>query len=122
MARLVRRLNRSLQRILGHFLGFEKGEFIVKKGKHEVKVPINICASTVWIKAEESVFDGCGQAPVNKVGYRLLHKEIVFFVEAATEYCKVEWYATEGHGDRDKWDRRERHRKGRKGRQNRKHR
>jgi len=82
MAGLIRRINKNavnklgniFTKIIGTFLGFEKGQFVVAHGKHEITVPLKICTSRVWVSVDASIIDGCAQAPVNKIGYRILNK------------------------------------------------
>ncbi len=98
------KIGEVFQRIIGSYLGIEQGRFTVAAGNHEITVPLKINTSKVWAYIEEGIIDGCAQVPVNKIGYRLLHKKIVFFVDAQTD-TKVQWYATESPNDESRWGR-----------------
>jgi hypothetical protein len=50
MAGLIRRINRGIinkigdvfSKLVGDFVNFEKGQFVVKHGHHEITVPISL--------------------------------------------------------------------------------
>lgn len=113
MAGFLRRFNRNLtnrigkafNKIVGSFLGFDQGVFVVKHGKHEISVPLKICTNRVWISIDQNRIDGCAQNPVDYVGYRLFRDKVTFFIDVQSEQCRVSWFANEDHGDRNRWDR-----------------
>ena len=104
--RLASKLGRVLTNIVGSlFRGVDKGWFTVKHGTHEITVPLNVCPKKIWVSIVDDRIDGCGQSPINYIGYRLFGDQVIFYITVNSEQCKVSWFANEARGDREYWDR-----------------
>jgi len=94
MSGVINQINNVLTRFIGRIIGFQSGGFVLGHGEHKFIVDLNICPKKVWVNTEETVADGCGHIPVNKVGCTYLPNRIVFEAIIETDTCKVEWFAT----------------------------
>ena len=95
MGIIVNKVSNVLVKFIGKFAGFESGDFDLAAGNHKFIVETEINPSKVWISTDETVIDGCGNIPVNKVGCTCLGKQLIFEANIETSTCKVYWFATE---------------------------
>ncbi len=72
---------------------YDDGHFHLKHGSHHVVVPTKFSPETVFVSLSEEVYDGCGNAPINKIGWSVLDNAIAFDADVNTDRCKVEWLA-----------------------------
>jgi hypothetical protein len=93
MGQIVSRVNNNLAKFFGRMIGFETGEFELSRGNHKFVVTTEIDPEKVWTSTEESVADGCGNIPVNKIGCTLIKNQLIFEAEIETDSCKISWLA-----------------------------
>lgn len=90
---IVKRRDNLLIDIFGKFLGFDFGVFTLSHGSHTIFVPTKISVTSVWTKVLDIGTDGCGQCPINEVGYQIHDKGISFKVDINTDKAVIEWFA-----------------------------
>ena len=95
MGGVVNKVSNVLVKFIGKFAGFESGEFELSAGSHKFMVETDIVPQKVWISTDETVIDGCGNIPVNKVGCTCIEKQLVFEANIETSICKIYWFAIE---------------------------
>lgn len=117
MGHLINQISFVLHKFFGRLREVESGSFTLGTGYHVVTVPFKIRANAIWVSiSEDGVMDGCGQIPINTVGYYLgkkkpknineidddedeieyedvHHPQATFYVTVATERCRVNWFA-----------------------------
>lgn len=117
MGQFINQISHVLHKFFGRLRQVDSGSFILGTGYHVVTVPFRIRATHVWVSiSEDGVMDGCGQIPINSIGYYLgkkkpkKHQEIddeeddieyedtptpqvTFYVNVETASCKVNWFA-----------------------------
>lgn len=93
MGQIVNKVSNTLVRFFGKIVGFETGEFELSRGHHKFSVQTEIEPEKVWISTEETVADGCGNIPVNKIGCTLIKNQLIFEADIETDSCKIGWLA-----------------------------
>ncbi len=90
------RITSGVLDFMGFIYGVEKGDFCVNFGQHEIVVPLQHCASNVWVSLTQggpTSCGTCGGCSINKIGYTLLDDYLVFYVDVRTDHCDVRWVA-----------------------------
>lgn len=95
MGNIVNKVSNILVKFIGQFAGFESGEFDLSHGSTKFTVNLDINPSKVWISTDETIIDGCGNVPVNKIGCSYIDNKLIFEAEIQTDECKIYWFATE---------------------------
>jgi hypothetical protein len=90
---VIKRRNNLLIDIFGKFLGFDFGVFTLNHGTHSLFVPTKIVATSVWTKVLDIGTDGCGQFPINEIGYHIHNGGITFKIDIKTDKAVIEWFA-----------------------------
>lgn len=95
MGYIVNQVSNVLVKFIGKFAGFESGQFDLSTGKTKFIVETTINPEKVWISTDETIADGCGNIPVNKIGCSYIDQKLIFDAEIQTDICRVYWFATE---------------------------
>lgn len=95
MGNVVNKVSNTLVKFIGKFVGFESGEFELSAGNHKFIVDTEIIPEKVWISTDETIIDGCGHIPINKIGCSCIEKQLVFEANIETSVCKIYWFAIE---------------------------
>jgi hypothetical protein len=94
MGRVKYKVSDVLHKFFGRMMGFQSGAFTLGHGAHEITIPFKIAATHLWISIDEDgEADGCGQIPVNTVGYLIGECSATFFVDVETDSTTVHWFA-----------------------------
>jgi hypothetical protein len=94
MGNIKYKVSHVLHKFFGQMMQFQSGAFTLGYGQHEVVVPFKIPATHIWFSLDEDgVPDGCGQIPVNTLGYIVGDCQATFFLDVQTDVCTVNWFA-----------------------------
>jgi len=83
-----------LYKFFGRFRRFQSGAFTMGYGTDTITIPFRIPATHLWVSIDEDGEpDGCGQIPINTIGYILGDHEATFFLDIKTNICTIHWFA-----------------------------
>lgn len=106
----------NFMKILAKFFMFDYGVVHLRHGHHEFFVYTDIEPKHVWVSLEGKGFDGCCNAPINRIGWTTCcsnreccessentqgcsskprkHKGIHFIVDVETDKCCLQWFVS----------------------------